>query len=544
MSREPAARRLSAAFFAATLALLAALRVRPAVHLDTARDLLLARDCVLAGRCGAGPRASFGEWTQGALWSHLLELRELLGLGLAALEHAAIVAVALAAALVPLTARALGRRATALTWALWLPATLLTIGWPTLWNPTLWPLVLAAFHLALLHAARTRGVLAFTAAAAALALAIDVHVASAVLVPFFGAALVARAARPLSTACLAALVAIAALAVDSPAAFADNRELVTRHALSIVLVLAAAAAVGLAARRRLVDDSPARVARALCIYLIITLPLLSFVAGHPLHARYLAPLVTPLAVLLGRRDVKWPAVLACAAYLAFWLDDRWYNHRFRLHETEPIAAAMYGRGLGFGDLYQHLRGPHAYDLLSTLAALEPPGHRGAADGLDLLVFRTSHQELPAELPPDWTVVDLGSHVAVLVAYEPRIRTDRFTACRTTDAERCTSITLDRDRFTDAPWTDRAHAAIPDLARPARGERLVYRFPLSPGEPRRVHLFADECKGWTIGNPDALASPAAGELVFTVETTSRCRGWLPPFVELPVASSPLDRALRE
>ncbi len=97
-------------YFAATWILVSAARVHATIHLDTARDLLIARDCVVDVACsGAGPRTSFGGWTQGALWSHVLELRELLGLGLGALEEVSHLALAAAAALVPLPARSLDR---------------------------------------------------------------------------------------------------------------------------------------------------------------------------------------------------------------------------------------------------------------------------------------------------------------------------------------------------------------------------------------------------------------------------------------------------
>lgn len=538
MSREPARPllRRAAAHFAGTLALLSLFPIRPALHLDTARDLLLARDCVLAGHCGAGPRSSFGGWTQGALWSHLLELRELAGLGLAALAHAATLSVALAAALLPLVARALERPATALTWALWLPATLVTIGWPTLWNPTLWPLVLVVFYLALLHAARTRGLAAFVAAAAALALAVDVHVASAALVPFTLAVAVARAARPLVTVCLSAAVALAVLALDSPAALADNRELLASHLPALVCTVLVSVAAGALLRRRPLTATT--VALAACAHLLLAFPLLAFVTGHPLHARYLAPLVTPAALLLGaRRPGRLAAALACAGYLAVWLDDRLHNQRLRLDEVEPIAAALYARGLGFGDLFLHLRGPHAYDLLATLAALEPPNHRTAADGRDNLVFRTPHDNVPDPPPPGWTVIDLGgSYDAVIVAYRPWLRPDRLTVCM---SDACTALTLDPAAFAQRPgmrWADRAHAPLPGLPRPLRGP-LVYRIPVRPladAPAPRVRLFADECKGWRIAGGStelALAPDGPAELEFGVDAGPRCRGWLPPYVEV-------------
>lgn len=565
----------AAAFFAGTLALVGGLRIHAALHLDTARDLLIARECVLGGHCGAGPRTSFGGWTQGALWSHLLELREALGLGLAALEHAAILGLAIAAAMVPVAAREVGRSANALTWALWFPATLWTIGYPTLWNPTLWPLALVLFYVALARAARSRSLLAFTAAAAALALAVDLHVASAVLVPFLIAAVVGCSAHPWLALPTVAVVALGVLAVDSPGALAENRPLVGRHAPALILALALAVSAGLVARRRLTNlDGTARaetLLRALCLFLLVALTGLALGTGHPLHARYLAPIVTPAAILLstgGPRLLRSPrlraiaAALACAGYVAHWLDDRLYNPRFRLVEVEAVAAALYDRGLDFGALYRHLRGPHAFDLVSTLAALEPPGTRGASpDAQDLLVVRAARTDLPESLPAEWSVVDLeGSHVAVIVPYRPWVQLDRVEVCRdrATGPLDCATLSVDGARFAHRAgmrWTDRAFADLPGLPRPNRGERVTYHMSYQPADRdagRRLRLFADACKGWRIALPgtsiadaqlvDLSAANASGELAFTVTASPRCRWWLPPFAELPALDPALDRLL--
>jgi hypothetical protein len=105
------------------------------------------------------------------------------------------------------------------------------------------------------------------------------------------------------------------------------------------------------------------------------------------------------------------------------------------------------------------------------------------------------------------------------------------------------------------WADRAFAELPGLTRPHSGDRVEYRMPLRAapdGAARRIRLFADACKGWRValaGAPaddaqlvDVAADGAAGEIVFTVTASPRCRWWLPPFAELPEHDPALDRLL--
>lgn len=553
------------ALFVATLALLGVFRVHAPLHLDTARDLLLARDCVLGGHCpGMGPRSSFGELMQGALWSHLLELWQRLGLGFAGLERAADLLIAAAAALLPWVGRGMDRPVGALTWALWLPATLLTIGYPTLWNPTPWPLALALFHLAFVHAVRSGHWLPCTLAGAALALAIDLHVATALLLPFFLAAALAGARRPTLAALSAFAACAGVLALDSPGAFAVNRQIVARHPALVLLTLGCALAAGLSARRRLLAAPAASRARlvglALCIYYAALLLGLSVVSGHSLEPRYLAPIVTPAAILGGAwaeaaiqraRRIRPSKIRAALALLiivlhgARWARDRGDARHFRLVEAEPIAAALFDRGLAFGDLYRHLRGPGGFHLLSTLAALEPPDLRVAGrDDRDYLVIRAARSSVPSPTPPGWTLVDLGgSHVGVIVPRTTRVEIDPLEVCHTrAEVHSCETFPVDLHRFDqrdDNRWADRAYAGIAGLDRllgRTPGAEIFYKLSLraaSGGSVPRILLFADECSTWRIDQ----ASEAG--VVFAVIAAPRCRWWLPPFVELEDPDPALD-----
>jgi len=534
-------RRASLAYFAGTWALLTVFRAHAPLHLDTARDLLIARDCVLAGHCpGAGPRSSFGGLMQGATWPWLLELREHLGWGLIALERAADLLLACAAALVPVVARRIGAPANALTWALWFPATLLTIGYPRLWNPTPWPLVLVLTFLALLQGARSGGAAAFVAAAGALALAVDVHVAGGVLVPLALVVAAACARRPWVALPLAAGAFVGVVAAASPGAFAENRATLAPYAGVLLAGSGAAVVAGLLARRWFAGDADRRariVAVGACLYVSIGMIALSLASGHGLDPRYFAPIVTPAAIVVSARlgpfvSPRWRAavlIFVVAGHVGLWAVQRVVDRQFRLIEAEAVAAELYGRGLAFGDLYRHVRGPRAFDLVSTLAALEPDDGRAAGrDGRDLLVVRALRSALPSPLPSGWNIVELGgAHVAVVVAVSPTVGIEPVEICGDGD---CVQVSVDVERFAQhdaTPWSARAHAGLPGLAqRFARASSLTVRLPRrAVAEPSRIVVFHDDCGAWQVdaGRDEVVA--------FTVTPRRRCRFWLPPFAEV-------------
>ncbi|WAS90572.1 hypothetical protein [Nannocystis punicea] len=548
MTREPqgtAGRRAPLAWFVGTWALLAGFRAHAPLHLDTARDLLIARDCVLGTHCpGAGPRSSFAGLMQGTTWSRLLELREHWGWSVAAIEHAADLLLACAAALVPLVARRLDAPANGLTWALWFPATLLTIGYPRLWNPTPWPLALVATFLALLHAARTGSAAAFLAAAAALALAVDVHVAAGVLVPFGLFVAAAASRRPALVLPAAGAIFVGVLALLSPGAFAENHVILAPYAAAGLGGLSLALAAGLLARRWLAGAELRRariVAVLACFHGLVVLTLLSLASGHGLDPRYFAPAVTPAAIVasmalssrVSRRVQRVFAGLVVAGHVGLWAVQRATDPQFRLVEAEEVARELYGRGLAFGDLYRHLRGPRAFDLVSTLAALEPADGRAAGhEARDLLIVRTTRDSLPTPLPPDWHVVELaGAHVAVIVAAPSTFDWTYLEVCRS-DGD-CWQVAVDVARFAQGPdmqWAARAHAGLADLSRRlAREATIRYRLQRRASRPApRVVLFRDDCRGWQLEAGDSEEVVA-----FTVTPGPRCRWWLPPLVEVDV-----------
>lgn len=537
MPRVPA----SWAFIAATWALVGGLHVHASVHLDTARDLLIARDCVEGLGCGLGAPSSFGGWMHGALWSHLLELRMALGLGFVTLERVTHAMLALAAGLVPVTARMVNRPATGFTWALWLAATLWLVDHPTLWSPTVWPLALGLVHAAFFKAVATRGWWWWLAVGAALAAATDVHVASGLLLPFVVAGMFGCAARPVLAAVGMMAAFVAVMGVVSPGTAAVNWGQV--RGVAPVGVGALAMAVGVLMRGRLAalaDAARVRaVAWALCGGFGLLLPLLALGSGHPLSGRYFAPVVVPAAILLGaavrRRWLRGAAVVVVVAgYGAYWAEDRWVNGRFRLVEVPALADALYADGRSFAELHGHLRGPQAFDLLATLAAFEPGGRRSDEEDRDVLVVRARRAAVPVRTPAGWAVVELGDAVAVVVTYTPAVRLAGLEVCAGTCGAAVSRA---------ARRAERAYAGLAGLPRIATGERVTYRFPVVEIPGRRVQLLRDECKGWRLGDGTRSTLLAgAGQIEFSVIAGPRCRWWIPPFVELPADDAALAELL--
>jgi len=288
------------------------------------------------------------------------------------------------------------------------------------------------------------------------------------------------------------------------------------------------------------------------------LPLLALLVEHPLHARYLAPLVTPAAILVSTHSSTHPrawvritgTLIVLVGYLAFAVGEHVLNSRFRLTEAEQFGGVLYSRGFSYDDLYRHLRGPDVVHLLATLAALEPPDRRrSTGDRDDLLVLRTTRQHLPRDLPADWIVVELDEHhVAAMMPYDPWIRLELIEVCSVNPAT-CVDVNLvGVDQHASMLWADRAHPSLPGFRRPDRGERVHYRISLradTSGPARLIQLLPDGCKSWQVELDGASsesrsvrveADGRVHDVVFSVVAGPGCRWWLPPFAEAPEGSA--------
>ncbi|MGZ3453028.1 MAG: hypothetical protein ACXVEF_25700 [Polyangiales bacterium] len=546
-------------FFAATLAVLALYGLHAPLHLDTARDLLIAKNCVLGPRCeGAGPTTSFGGLVQGALWSHVLEARERWGFSIAALERFVDLSLALSAGLLALTAHfGFRRKPTLFMWIAWLVMTVTAIGYPILWNPTLSPLPIAAFHLALAIGARTGKTFALVVAAAALAFSIDLHVAYSVMVPFFLMALVALARQPLLALAYSLALMAEIIALESPGAYRHNLARAAPFTGTLIAGLVVACAIGFALRkplrRRPAGERPWIVAVSSSLYFVVMLLALSRVGGRAIEERYLGPVVPPLAILFGAA-IEWvlPVLLVpigeVAIVIAMLVMRPPKLDQILLRDAEPIARELYAHA-SFDDLFVHLRGPEAFPLLGTVAALEPP-RRSGPSGLeeDILVVRSS-KGAPAELPPNARVIELGGgSVAIVIRYAAKIDGRQMEVCLDGDCHAIAVDPADLSGRHSIGWYARAYPSIGAMLRAfgGRNGRMTYRFRLRPGAPSKVVASALFCPRWRIesatgatsqlpGRSTLVVAPEGGDIVFSVYDCPN-DGWLPAFAEVPAGLS--------
>jgi hypothetical protein len=572
----------------------------PPLHEDTARDLLIARDCVDAGRCAmAGPTASFGGLTQGALWIHALEMSRAAGLGLGGVRAIVLGLVSAAAVLVALTPRRLfGWNAGPAAWAITLAATASTIELPVLWNPSVLPLPLALFQVALLALALTGGMGSAGAVGVALALAIDAHVVCAGLVPFALGVVVATAARPV----LATLVAGALLAgtslVSSSGAWTADLPILAAAWLPSSVLMAVALSLGVASRRRARAASPALRVRVVlvgsCGYVVAAVVLACVATGHPLAPRYLAPVVPAAAILAAgaaigafgrrppspRRALAGNAAVGLAVVVAVLLARRPpradTRPRWTALDAEALAPALAARGWTFSDLYQHQRGPRQHSLLAGLAPYLP-----APDGTpplpardDLLLVKATRRAVQASGAEPWIVADLpGNDVAVARAAPSWLDASSLEVCVQPPGSgaRCVHTGLgedDPDRGAIGTFSQRAYPELESVRQAfLSGEgRLTgaLRWSVavrlhSPMEgPAHVLTLPDPDPPWRIerveGARDAGTLPARevvleglggeGRVVFAVDVTADAAGRFRPSLPSLVETTVDEQGLRD
>jgi hypothetical protein len=551
---------------------------------DTARDVAIARDCADAGICAmAGPPASFGNLTQGALWIHALEASFASGIGLRGAQTFAFALCAAAGVLVAFVPRRIfGSGAGPAAWALFLAATAWSLELPLLWNPILLPLPLAVFHVALLGLATTRGTLPAAAAGAALALATDAHVACVGMLPFLVGAVLALASRPV----LASLGAVGALAATSVASSPDA---IVRDAPRIASAWVPAAAVTIVAvvvgcliRRRAQAADPRVRARAVLVavslYFTVGVVAASLATGHVLAPRYVAPVVPALALLIatvavGRatRSPSWRAAAGNAAALLLLglaaLEARPPSRTgWTVLDCEPLARSLASRGWSFGDLYGHLRGPEAQRLLAALGPYLPPPdggpHRPVEDDLLLLkVPQAAVQRLHAER---LILAPLPDGMAAVGRAAPSwldVRSIDVCAQPPGADARCTHTGLgehDPDEGARGTLAQRAYPEIESVhatffgegARPVGAARwtIAVRLRASAAGPAHVIRVARSRTSWRIERVEGAhvrgALPALettieavtdeARIVFAVDSTAEDAGsfgaWLPGLVE--------------
>lgn len=579
------ASRTSLQFFIGTFALLTVFKLWAHPHLDTARDILIARDCIDGARCShAGAPSTFHDLVHGALWIRLLELRERIGLGLAALQRIVDLLLAGASAVIPiLSVRAVRRRAGLLAWSAWIVLAKLSIGYPDLWGPTLTQVALVLFWWALMTAVSKGDAWRFAAAGLALGAALDLHVAFAMLVPLTLFVAVATSNRPVVAAAGIVVLPAAFVGAISRGAFAQNGAIALRHWTTVALVFVAACVAGWSARRFMMTVEPeTRVTRAtwiVCAGFVFCVVVGTVITGHRFAIRYLAPVVTPVAVLwcthreapTSRRRTAEVVIstMLVATHVAYYGLDRWCYPGLRLHEVEAVAEHLY-RTHSFSSLYRHVRGHDAFQVIGVLAALEPSGPRPSESpsGDDILIAQYSG----ASTSPGEAQVG-GAH---LVKYHPFVQVDDFDVCTSIGmgAAECHRIhfdPLDIDGATAGGWVARAYPRQSAISRAFGvmdfgGRQVSYTLRLSLSKERGCHhiktvwdlgelhwqiVRIDDVpfKGDVPGSEATVCGGDGGQGSITFSTSVPAnrgflfRAWLPPFVEIPESAVYLDGSVK-
>jgi hypothetical protein len=583
--------------FMLSFVLLALLVGAPPIHEDTARDLLLARDCVDAGRCAmAGPHASFAGLTQGALWGHLLEVCRTLGLALRGSRYVVLALHAASAALVyGIPRRMCGWPAGLAAWGLYLAMSSYTSELPILFNSGALPLPLALFYVCLSSLAIDGEVLASAGAGVALGLAVDTHVVAAVLVPFFFGVVVAVARRPLVATAAAIFAVVVPLLVSSPRAVVADATLLASAWAPSAGVLALSLVVGLSLRRRAKTARPVTRSRAVlaaaCIFSTALFAGARIVTGHGLEPRYFAVLAAPAAIFVGAwlvqgfrgepgleiRIRRTNAVVALAGLtlLGFLMARSARSRRsWNAFDAEVLARDLYARGWSYPDLFRHLRGPDAGLLVAALAPYGPPppaSRENPKGPTDLLVAKVQRSLLPASVPTEWDVVDLGgSAAAVMRPLVSWIDLSALTLCQTESGAPlpCQHVdldVLDPDEGARGTVAQRAYPTLlptpsePDTraGAPLGPLRCSIEVRVHASSPARVLTLVDTTMPWRIeralgvryagtlpGREVTLEGEGDGTIVFLVDvpagSVGRFRRWLPSFVETSQAEISLRK----
>ncbi|PRP95077.1 hypothetical protein ENSA7_73910 [Enhygromyxa salina] len=520
--------------------------VRPSSPLqeDTSRDLAFARELVDGTQLHLhGAWASFAALHQGTTWIDFLALCQLAGLGISGIEIvlttllAATVAVAYLgfARLLPDRADPLVRALAPVVGAVTVLAALpMTCEMPLLWQPILLPVPIVLAHLCLWRLLRDGALIDALALAVLCSFALDVHVVSLGLAMLAVVAVPLASDRPWLATPASLALALATLALCSPAAITGNFGILREQGwlVPISVVLAAAALVGALVRGRFAALGwEARLRVALGGELMVMASIIA-ASLHPatpaLTGRYLLPFVPAVGFAVGlaasrtnsRVSLLGSTALALVLVVASrsWL--RPDNARalpiypaWRVDEFEPVAELLRERGLTWTELAGRLQGPSHAMVLSHLSSLVDPGSPDPAhaeSGLVLVALDGEQAEqVLDELPRDpelVTTLELDDELhAVLL--QTSARADRLGVELCRDGRDCTAVSIATDSRTHQAhpntWVGRApgHQWLTADGR-AQPEQLLWRFPISPG-PRAVLLLST-----TLSEPCAWSFVAA------------------------------------
>lgn len=371
---------------------------------DGVRDLLLARDCAEQSYCHTvGSPSSLPGFHQGAVWTQVLAAVHVLG-GRTEAQRILVLALASVAAgtLFVVVYRwlrpTLAVPATALFVALLtkdhLPAQLASGGASAL------PTVL--FAAGLLALGTTGRIRFLWIASFALAVAINEHIVSLLMLPPLVAVSMLARRRPWRSLATALTVVASVCILSSAAATRANLLAFAGHALATPLLIVGVAAAVICASlgdrfRSLGVDARAMVVGALTLLPAIAGAVFLFVAQHQFSLHYANPILAPAATvaaaalcapfeLLARwlRPLRWlPTVAALAVMGAVASNDvamaRLTSRSipvWNLEEAEALAGAIASRGWNFDDLLFRVQSVACRDLVVGMSLFAPPPKPG------------------------------------------------------------------------------------------------------------------------------------------------------------------------
>lgn len=445
-----------AVFAAALVVLLGQAPDVPITH-DAARDQLMARDCVELGRCHlVGAATSLRSLHQGAAWIDALVAVRMGGADLHAQRWLAPLLLALAVALTyALTARWLAPLAAPLGAGILLAATRVNSATPMLINPSvaLLPDVLCAGALLVFVHTRRRRFL--VAAALALAVAQDTHIAAALLWPALLAVALLAGTVPWLDVLLALAVALGTHALVSPAALALNLRVLAElgWAWPAAAGLGGFLLVARSQRSRFLAASLASQRTVLGVLLV--LPWLLGVAWltlgqhHPYADTYNHPVAAPLAVLAALGTVVLlQRVAGARPHAASWglsflvvaaarpaTDPR----AMTFVQAERIADVLRAGRWKWSDLPGHLQAARCEEWRLGLSVAMPAGGVVRNTTRSLRILRSAQGDLPR-----FRTVSAGGARLLVGEIEPWLHLDGARACRGAAQQNCQHMGLYRD----------------------------------------------------------------------------------------------------
>ena len=497
---------------------------------DGIRDLLLARDCAEQGYCHTrGSPSSLPGFYQGAVWTHLLALVHVAG-GRSEAQRILVHALAAVAAGTFFVVICRWLRPT-----LAVPATALFVA--TLGKDHLpvqlasggaWALPSVVFCSALLALGLTGRWRFLLIAAFGLAVAINEHIVSLIMLAPLGIVLMLACERPWRAALVAATVLVAVCAATSGAALRANLLACAGHPRMAWLLSSAIIAALVCHRlgprfRRLGTTGRAFVVGALALLPMGLGAVYLLVERHHFSLHYVNPVLAPAAILavallcvpfeLAARRSKalgWlPTVATLIGVGAIATDGATMARLAAAHpagawsvaEAEALATAVAERGRDFDGLVFRLQSVGCRELVTRMSLFAPPPRR--RDAAPVLQVRRRSGVSAGDAV---ATVGTSSGPIDLFELDSWLLSDEIRACRRPLAAGDRAVCVKAK-----PWSSRSNPGLVssrsfpelhllDLERPYRA---IYELPLRPaaGEWRSFQLADDdvgEC-GWRISS---------------------------------------------